>query len=136
MNQDRKWVLILFFPVTAYMFLGTTLLFLLYKVEQVIEALGDFSEFPGFDGYQAIEWHNESIWLTVIFPILWPVLAVWESVVFTYAVFSAILRFIYNILVSIWKMVVAITMAIWNWAVESIEYVWETIIDFFHQDNE
>lgn len=131
MNQDRKWLLYLFFPVTAYLFVGTTLLFLVYKTDVFSEKLGNYSGFPMLDKFDATEWHNRSIWLTVFFPVVWPLLIIWSLIVFFYAIVAATLRLIYDILVSILNWIIDSLVRIWTWTIDSIEYIWQEIRSTF-----
>lgn len=132
-NQNRKLVLYVFFPVTAYLFVGTALFFLLSKTDQLSEKCGNLSEFPGLEFYKATDWHTESVWLTIFFPIVWPLIAVWVLLVFIYAVVAFLLRAIYEILIHIKDAVVDLVTLIWRKTIESIEYIWETVKGIFPQ---
>lgn len=131
MSSRNKWVLVIFFPVTAYMFVGSMLLFLLYKLDQLNEKLGNYSRFPGLGYYGATEWHNANIWLTIGFPITCPILAIWILLVFLFAVVAAALRFISNVAIEVWNWTIDAIEFVWNWTIDTIEYVWDVIRNLF-----
>jgi len=129
MNQKNKIVLIIFFPVTAYLFIGTLLFFLATKLDELTEALGNYSNFPGLEYYSPKNWHEISIWVTVFFPITWPVIFAWILCVLSYSLIAALLRLIYELLKMIWEFIVDLVTAIWEWVTESIKAIWEWTID-------
>jgi hypothetical protein len=142
MHRENKILLIIFFPITAYLFIGTSLFFLVTKLDELAEILGNYSEFPGLEDYSSNDWHDVSIWLTVFFPITWPVIFIWISCVLLYSLVAAMLRLIYEFLkilwefvidlvTAIWEWVTEAVKAIWEWTVDSIEYIWETITSIF-----
>jgi ABC-type uncharacterized transport system permease subunit len=130
-SQDKGYLLILFFPVTVYLFIGTLLLFLLFKFEQVIEVYADYSEWPGIDRYIPTEWHSKNVWLSISFPIVWPILFIWDILVFIYAIFAALVKFLYDTITYIWRQLVKAITAIWKWTIESVLYIWDQIKLYF-----
>ena len=127
--MDGKWKLVVFFPVTLYLGTGTVLLALLSALDALIERLGNYSEFPGLDVYDATQWHQESVLMTALFPLIWPCLLLWLVAVFLYAVLAALLRMVYETIVLIWELIVEVVTAIWEWIVETIVLIWEAIVE-------
>jgi hypothetical protein len=130
-SRDKGYLLILFFPITIYLFVGTALLFLLFKFEQVIKVFAVYSEWPGIDCYIPTEWHSKNVRLSISFPIVWPALFIWDLLVFIYAIFAALVKFIYDAIISIWKRLVKAMTSIWEWTIESVLYIWEQIKIYF-----
>jgi hypothetical protein len=130
-SHNKRYLLILFFPVTIYLFVGTLLLFLLFKFEQIIEVFADYSQWPGIDSYIPTEWHSKNIWLSILFPIVWPTLFIWDLLVFIYAIFASLVNFISDAITYIWKQLVKAMRAIWEWTIESVLYIWEQIKIYF-----
>jgi len=90
-DQKKKNLLpVILFPITAYLFVGTTLFFILYMIERSIETLGYYSDFPGINTFSPREWYDVHILLTAGFPLKWPVLLLWVLLVFLYAVIASI----------------------------------------------
>lgn len=130
-RKSKDWLLVAFFPVTAYMFVGSTLFFILHKFEGITERLGRYSQTEMFAEFEAPAWHNENVWLTVFFPITWPCLVFWAIGLFVVALILAILRLIYNIIDTIRIAIVNWLTAVWNSFVELLTYIWEETKDIF-----
>jgi hypothetical protein len=135
MDRKRKITLIIFFPVTAYLFIGTSLFFVLTLLDALTETLGNYSEFPGLKSYSSNSWYDRNIWLTIFFPLTWPVLLIWTLCLLIYSVLAALLMFIYKLLRKIWKFTIDLVTSIWKWFTESIKEIWEwtigSILDIF-----
>lgn len=120
MNRHSKVLLIILFPVTAYLFIGTFLFFLATKIDVFAKNLGDYFGAPGLEHYSSHKWHDMSIWLTIFFPVTWPIIFAWLICVFLYA-----------LMVALWRIIYALLEAIWSWIVDSVEYIWDTISSVF-----
>jgi hypothetical protein len=127
---SKVHLLILFFPITIYLFLASVFLIIIYNIEQVIEILANYSKGPGYDYYSATAWHKKGVMLALFFPLAVPVLFVWNMIVFMYFFFASVLRFAYNTLKYIWEQLTEIVTSIWEWTVESIQQIWEQISRF------
>jgi len=127
--MDDKWKLVVFFPITLYIFIGTILLALLSGLDALIERLGNYSRFPGLEVYDATQWHKESKRTTALFPLICPFLLLWLVGVFLYAVLAAVLRMVYETIVLIWELIVEVVTAIWEWIVNMVTAIWEWIVD-------
>ncbi len=129
MNSDRKYLLWLFFPITVYMFIGTTLLFVLTKIDDIIELFGNYSKFPGLANYSSNAWYDESIWFTALFPVTWPILLGWLTILLLYAIVAGFIRFFSNLLGNIWDLIFNIVIAIWEWTSDLLKAIWRWIVD-------
>jgi hypothetical protein len=67
-------------PVVIYILAGTSLLFIVHKLEGLAIAVGEFKKVPGFGSYKATEWHSNDMWLTVAFPVVFPTLCVYALI--------------------------------------------------------
>lgn len=123
-ERSKVW-LIIFFPVTLYLFIGTLVLLFLSKIERLSQLLGNYSEFPYLDDFKSNEYWKVDIWLTILFPLIAPFIAVWVSIIFIYALIAAILHFIKDVIVFIWNIITAILEAIWDLIVAVVTTVWE-----------
>jgi hypothetical protein len=135
MDRKKKIILIIFFPVTAYLFIGTSLFFILTLIDALAEALGHYSEFPGLKDYSSTSWYDRNIWLTIFFPLTWSVLFIWIGCVLLCSAIAALLMFIYRALKKMWKIIVDLVTSIWEWFTKSFREIWEwtirSIIDIF-----
>ena len=125
-NARGKFMLL---PIVIYFFLGTTLLFLIYKIEHLSEKMARYSRFPAINGFIATEWHKRNVWLTAIFPFAVVFLLPRAAIIFLYAVTASFLRFIYETLVYIWEFTVELINKIWEWIVEQVKTVLKLLMD-------
>jgi competence ComEA-like helix-hairpin-helix protein len=75
-----------------YILVGTSLYFLLYKLEGQIARWGNGSKFPLLDTYQAEKWQSRSVAVTLLFPILFPIIGLFDLVVLCYAGVAAVVK--------------------------------------------
>ena len=140
----KTYLLILLFPLTIYFFIATFLLFLISLLEKLNDTLLGYSEAPGWTEYETHEWHHESIWFAIFFPIFVFLLGAWGVIVLFYATITAFFRCVYEILkflwekiVEIWEEIVTIFKAIWEWTVEAIErmleFIGEKIVEIWEE---
>ena len=94
-NQLNKTAHILLSPVTAYMFVGTVLLFITYKVERLVERLSHHHCPPHGSSFVAQKWFDDSVWVTIAFPVTFPVLASKAILALTYHILKTIIHHLY-----------------------------------------
>jgi hypothetical protein len=129
MNRDNRVILLVFFPITAYLFVGTLLFFIVTRWDQLAERLGNFSRFPGIGDYPSTNWHERSIWLTVFFPITWPLVFAWILCVVTYSAAAALCRLVHDVLKIIWEFTVDLAKAAWEWITDAVKAIWQWTVD-------
>lgn len=130
-NENKRRVPIVFYPITSYLFLGTTLFFALYKIERIIAALGYYSAFPGIATFSPRDWHDENILLTASFPITWPLIFIWVTLLLLYAIIASTLRSIYNTLHFIVKSISSFLDTSRSQMTDSIDNIWQDVKDIF-----
>jgi hypothetical protein len=94
-NQLNKTTHILLSPVTAYMFIGTVLLFMIYKVEKMVERLSHHHCPPHGSSFVARKWFDDSVWVTIAFPVTFTVLATKATLALAYHVTKIIIHYLY-----------------------------------------
>ena len=137
MNRSMESALYICFPATIWLLIGTALLFVLYKLEWVIESLGKYSQFPFVDDFEAREWHREAKWITALFLVTSPILTIRVSLLLFYAILAAALRLVYKGLAFVWKRIgetweaiVGSTKGIANWAKNLPSWKLSKVVDF------
>ncbi len=128
-EEKTDWIPIILFPVTLYLFIGTSLFYILHKMEQLISVLGYYSNFPGIETYSPRDWHDISILLTASFPVTWPLILVWTILVLLYSIIASFLRIIHKAVVSISSLISGLSDNIRNWTIDSIDDIWQTVKD-------
>ena len=132
---NRKYLLIVFFPLTIYILLGTTLLSLVYKVEQLAKWLSGYSILSSEvrHDFEPIEWHMKSIWLTIAFPAVGIYLGIAATLLLVGAFLDAVLRLIYDqILMPFWWAL----KTIWRWTIEVVQWIRDVILDVWYWTRE
>jgi hypothetical protein len=114
-KEIPKYLLIIFFPITLYVFFGSLLLFLLSQLERFSIFLMKFSGFSVFKESKATTWHRHSVACTTMFPITVPILAMMELILFFYAFIYAILGNLRKIIRFAWENVTGLWEIIANW---------------------
>ena len=74
-------------PVFFYLMVGTGALLLIYELEKLVYGLGHSVHAPGLSDRSATEWHTKDLRLVVAFPIVMPILAVWNGLLLLWAVY-------------------------------------------------
>ncbi len=69
-NNHGIYTLVLLFPITIYVFVGTSLLFILYSLEKISETLNQYSIFPYIKSIHATKWHKKHPLITYLFPVV------------------------------------------------------------------
>jgi len=72
--------------------MGTSLFYLLFKIEQLIRVIGRYSRFIYIRRYPVTEWHNAGIMLTLLFPISLPLITIWVFLLLIYSMIAIVLR--------------------------------------------
>jgi phage-related protein len=132
-RDGNRMLLILLFPITLYLVLGTLLLLLLSVIEMATKKLRDYT---GASHVEVIAWHQVSVYLTLLFPLAWPIVALMVGLVFAGAMFSAILTAARRVLDAvlrlvrrIWINIVHALHALLEWIMDWFRLVWEVIVE-------
>ena len=129
MQDGNRLLLILLFPITLYVILGTLLFFLLYAIEVSAKQL---RRYAGVDNPEAIPWHQVSVVLTLLFPAAFPIVALMVGLVFIDAIFSVIKKIARSFLRAIrriWISIIHALHAFLDWLIDGIHLIWEMIAD-------
>ena len=131
-HEGNRLLLILLLPITVYLILGTLLMLLLCVIEMATKRLRHYA---GEADAEIIAWHQVSLFLTLLFPASWPILALLVGLVFAGAVFMAAFTFARNVFIAvlnlvrrIWVNVVHALQAFLEWCVDRLRLVWEMIV--------
>jgi hypothetical protein len=132
-RDGNRILLILLLPITLYLVLGTLLLLLLSVIEMATKKLRHYT---GASQVEAIAWHQLSPYLTLLFPLVWPIVALMVGLVFVGAVFSAtftvarkVLDAALKLVRRIWVNIVHALHALLEWITDWLRVVWEVIVD-------
>lgn len=133
--QGNRALLVVLFPITLYILIGTLLLLLLTVIEVITKALRDYARDDEENPVAVIAWHEVSVFMTLLFPVVWPIAAVMVGIVFVGAVGAAILKTIYRLLTDVFRFLRRIWVAIIHALgdllgrlVDRLRVVWETIV--------
>ena len=142
--SNRK-LLIVLFPITLYILIGTLLLLLLTLLEALTKPLRDYSARDEEPPFEVIVWHELDMFLTLFFPIVWPMLAIIVGVIFIDAlvraiftmivrllegVFSFLRQFLRRFLRRIWVVIIHALRDMLDWLADQLRVVWETVVGF------
>jgi hypothetical protein len=131
-RAGNRFLLILLLPITLYLILGTLLLLLLCVMEMGSKKLRHYA---GAGHVEVIPWHEVSLFLTLLFPLTWPVVASIVGLVFAGAVFSAVVTLARKVIDAmlrlvrrIWINIVHTLRTLVEWLIDRLRLVWETIV--------
>lgn len=113
-----KWLLVIFFPITGYAFLGFILLSLLSNLEKFSVFLIKRSGYPvNAKKLPDIKWHKINVGITLFFPLTVPLFASFEIIMLLYAIIAFISGIIRKIFI---------------FAFDYVNKLWESISNMFH----
>ena len=81
---------------------GTGALLLIYELEKLVYGLGHTVRAPGLSNRSATEWHTKDLRLVVAFPIVMPILAVWNGLLLLWGGLCAAGRGISVVATRVW----------------------------------
>jgi hypothetical protein len=114
-------VKVVFFPLIVYLFIGTSFLFLITKIEQLIESIGQKTKSQYFkNDFKVIERHRKGIWDTIFFFILFPYLLIRNIVLLITVGFKYIYEYVIETVEVLHKKVI-----------EQVQLIWEQISKMF-----
>ena len=121
-SVSRGWKIVLA-PVFFYLMVGTGALFLVYELEKLVYRLGHAVRAPGLSDGSATEWHTKDLRLVIAFPIVVPILAIWNLLLLFWDGVSAAGRGISAVATRIWLSVKAFS----TWLAEQLSRAWAWI---------
>lgn len=133
-SYKRSGFRIILLPAVIYILAGTSLLFIVYKAEGLVETLANFKKIPGLESYSATEWHASDMWLTIAFPVVFPFLFGYVLLLFVYALLTSILIICFNALLSVLtRLLDALANTVYlmlrasRWLVNAVVSIWNAI---------
>jgi len=121
MKKINPIVEFIFSPLTAYLFIGTSLLFILYKFEIKIKELGAQTNSQFFNSKFAPEqYHKKGFWYTIIAIILFIPILFYDTILL-----------IYVVCICIYEYVIQTVEDIYNEVVKQVQIMWEEIVSKF-----
>lgn len=112
---------IILFPLTAYLFIGTSFLFVLYKIDTLTYRIGKKTSSDYFKySFKVQKYHKKNFWITFFFFLIVPFV------------------FIYNLghliavsIIYLFEYIVDVVEKIYKTIVEQVELIWEKISNYF-----
>ncbi len=112
---------IILFPLTAYLFIGTSFLFALYKINTWIYRIGQKTNSDYFKyRFKVQQYHKKNFWFTFFFFVIFPVVLICNLLLLIAV--SSIYLFEY---------VVEAVEKLYKTILEQVELIWETISNYF-----
>lgn len=131
-RTGNRILLVVLFPLTLYLLLGTLLLALLSVMEISTQKLRHYA---GHEHVEVIAWHEVSVFLTLLFPLEWPTVALMVGLVFIGAVFSAILqaaikalKVVLRFVRRVWVIVAHAVQTLLEWFMDGLGSVWDMVV--------
>ncbi len=118
-SVSRGWKIVLA-PVFFYLMVGTGALFLVSELEKLVYRLGHAVRAPGLSDGSATEWHTKDLRLVIAFPIVVPLLVVWNVLLLLWDGVSAVGRGISAVATRIWLGVKTVA----TWLADRLSRAW------------
>jgi hypothetical protein len=132
-HNGNRALLILLLPLVLYIVVGTLLFLLLYVMEMATKRL---RRYWGVQDVEVITWHQANLFLTLLFPLTWPITALVVGLVFVGAVFLAVIKTVQKVLKAlfrfvrrIWLNIIQGLQSVFEWIVDRLYLVWEWVVE-------
>ncbi len=112
---------VIFFPLSAYLFIGTNFLFILFKFEKLIKKIESELKSDYFrHRFKPREHHKTSFWYTIFFFIL-----------FVFILIHDIAMFIAIGSMYLYEYIIEVVEILYEKIIEQVQLLWESISNIF-----
>jgi hypothetical protein len=112
---------VIFSPLTAYLFIGTSLLFLSYKFELGIKHIGNRTKSNFFKNeFVPTEYHKKGIWFTLSSPIIF-----WFILIYDIALIFAVTC------VYLYEYIIECVELLFNEIIRQVQLIWDNVFSKF-----
>lgn len=116
-DHYKKYILLIFFPFTIYLGIGSFLLLLLSMIEYLTESLTKLLSIEDWlDNFKAIKWHILHPAATIFFPITINLFAPIAVIIFLWAILCSLFSILADFFIKITNIIV---------------FIWNEIVDYF-----
>ncbi len=118
---------IILLPVVIYILAGTSLLFIVHKLEGLAIAVGEFKKVPGFGSYKGTEWHASDMWLTITFPVVFPTLCAYALIMIVYSFAATFVILIRDLAIALLNLLLKTVALVHNMLQRAAEWLLDAI---------
>ena len=136
--KENRRKLIIFFPITIYLFIGITLYFILYQFSRVIEIINQFAGIPPRDDVKALKYHEGSLSEIFAFPVFGPVIFFVLLLYFFRSIYWTFINVIKIYFIRIAEYILSVLRIfvkhIWDYLCNIVSEIRRTILSIFRKD--